>query len=703
MDLITNTDPNSNTYFFLSNFDDTLKAGKNAFIVNPTKYVVPDTTVTVSAYDSQNNSLPCGKIKPTDAKLNEQTNTGDLYYVFVSKDVASGVGRIEINGVGINAGAYSGKIAYYNGEAYPVSNTQRLPLIEAPSANPFPKVNVNWSRNVLLDTARKTNSEVRFFDFPYIEAKPQVYEAPLFPTDSYLMASGSFSSIAIFPKNNANGDYDYQFDIPIYQLYWKSGTKFNSSMEGEEIRIKGPSVKNFTYTNQSNNQIVYEGKLETDFIATIRQVVNESTVLLDIPFSTVSDLIDRTNEDSPYNKNNIVDIKGYNVSNDPLKQTVYHKRNFYILSIDGGEFEVFYKNVSTELSRAVAVGSTTYKKSLVNIDFCNLRLMCGSISSYRIYGRSLNFPESKTLLSEGRINPTNLLESTKFDNGLYCDLGKFYDASYLSKYWLVSGVSLTFNQSDEVLIDGATIGHSGNISQTDYVILKDNTSAGRTATYVSYSLLNNSYWYGKTQAFLNFDVYPTSSYSGITNISQISSYVNSQENLINGSVHDSNPIRLQRNTVYEFSLYSKADSANSSNAVLYAYFMSGEDKMKIAEIDSLSNFGANKKYTYTFFNNIERHGTIILVPVTGTWNISNISLSPYQSVDYSPDSFKVRVPIPINVTNELYEIEAELYDENGDLAYGSESYTFAYNKSFMPLKKQLYIDPLGKTLAPYTT
>jgi hypothetical protein len=48
--------------------------------------------------------------------------------------------------------------------------------------------------------------------------------------------------------------------------------------------------------------------------------------------------------------------------------------------------------------------------------------------------------------------------------------------------------------------------------------------------------------------------------------------------------------------------------------------------------------------------------------------------------------------------NELYEIEAELYDEDGKLAYGNNSYTFSYNKSFLPLKKQVYIDPLGKTL-----
>jgi hypothetical protein len=57
------------------------------------------------------------------------------------------------------------------------------------------------------------------------------------------------------------------------------------------------------------------------------------TVLLDIPFSTVSDLIDRSNQDSSYAKNNLANIKGYGTRNDPSKQTVNHKKNFYILML----------------------------------------------------------------------------------------------------------------------------------------------------------------------------------------------------------------------------------------------------------------------------------------------------------------------------------------------------------------------------------
>lgn len=695
MEQITSADINSNTYFFLSNFNDTFKAGKNAFAVNPTQNIVPNTEITVLAYDSNNNPLPCGKIKPTDAKFNEQTNTGDLYCVIVSKDVAAGIGRVEISGTGIDVGEYVGRIAYYNNEAYKVSNTQRLPLTQAPNSSPFKKVNVTWTRNVLIDISKKADCEVRFFDSPYIEAVPQIYSTPLFPLDSYRLASGSFSSIAILPKNNANGDYDYQFDTPIYQLYLNSGTRFSSSMEGEDIRIKSPSVKNFIYTNQTNNQVTFEGKLNTDFIAKVRQVVNDTTILLDIPFATVSDIIEKSNTDSVYSKNNLVNIKGYNASSDPSKQTVYHKKNFYILSMDSGEFEIFHKSMPTELPRAIVSGSITNKKSLISIDCNNLRLLCGTISSYKVYGKSLNSPESKTLLREGRIEPSNLITSTNFDNGLYDSPSKFYDASHLSKYWLSSSLNITFQQSHSTLINGAVIGHSANSSQDDYVIFKDNTSSGRTSAYVNYSLAANSYWYGKSSAFLNFNPYPTASYLGITNIPLLSTYAASQENLISGSIHDSNPIKLQTNTLYQFSLDIKASPSNTPSSVLYAYFISGDDKIKIAEI---GNADQNQNYKYTFFSQIERYGTIMLVPVSGNWNISNLALSPYQNLDYSVDSFNIKVPLPVSVRNELYEIELELYDEAGRLAYGRDSYTFTYNKKFLPLKKQIFVDPNGITI-----
>lgn len=682
-----------NTYFILSNFTDTLKSGKNCLIINPTNLVLPNADISVAAYDINGNQLSCGVVKPTDAKYSEVTDAGKLYYVNIPVSTPNGVGKLEIKSTGLDVGIYTGSIAYFGKDGYKIGKNQRLPLVEAPSSTPLTKVNVLWSANILIDTTKKTDSEVRFFDSPYIEVTPEIHDCPMYPTASYLLSSGSFASIAVLPKNNANGDFDYQYDNPIYQLYWKGGSKFSSSMEGEKVRIKSLTVKKFTYTNYTNNQIQYEGPLYTDFVANIETVVNDTTILLNIPFSTVSELISRTNQDSSYAKNNLVDIKGYGSSNDPAKQTVHHKKNFYVLSIDNGEFEIIHKNINIQLPRAT-VGGFFNRKSILDIDFNNLRVLCGDLNSYKIYGRSLSGPTTKTLLSEGKIKPTNLIATTKFDNGLYNNPGEFYNTSHVSKYWLVAG-SCVFSQSHQVFSDGVTVSHTGNQNQVDYIIFKDDTSTGRTSTYISYNLVSNSYWYGKSDAFINSASYPTASYLSVYNSTILSPYSSSQENLISGSIHDSNPIVLKKNALYEFSMNAKPAAENTNDSVLYVYFVSGNDKIKIGTIDNTFKFGVGQRYKSTFFSDTERYGTIILVPVAGSWSISKLYLSSYQALDYSVDNFKIKIPLNPAVSNELYEIEAELYDSANRAAYGEDSYTFVYNKKFSPLKKQIFIDPLG--------
>lgn len=692
---IIDTDPNSNDYFFVTGLvDNTFKAGKNSFIINATDLILVGKPVTVNFYDADRNSIVVREIDPAKAGGIELAKFGDVYVVNIPTTSTAGIGKLEVKGTGIEVGAYTGSIAFFNNKAYPVSNTQRLPLIKAPSVASFPEINILWTRNILIDPESKTESEVRFFDYPYINVAPKIYNAPDYPMASYRMASGSCSTIAVVPKNNAARP-TYTADNPIYQLYQSSGDKFTSSMEGEKIRIKNPYVRNFTYANLSNNQIKYEGILNTDFIATIDRVVNETTLLLNIPFATVSDLVDRTNEDSVYNRNNLVDISGYTVNDDPQKQTTFFKKNFYVLSIAKADYEIIHKSIPTSLSASVITGSAIAKKSVVDIELNNLRAYCGNIASYKVYKKSLNSPESKTLVVSGKVEADEHIISNNFNNGLYNKAGYFFDQSHVDRFWLKSG-SPTFVQDDTVLIDGVSVGHTGNSAQTDYVIFKDDTTgAARSTSYVNYNLVDKSYWYAKSDAFLNSATLPTASYDNIANAPVLSVYSNSQENLLSGAIHDSNPIKLRKSTLYNFSMRVRPSSGNSTESKLYVYFISGTYKKMIGLIDSTFKYQTDELYELSFFCDAERYGTIIFVPVVGNWYISAVSLKPYENLDYSIDSFAAKIPLPNSVRNELFEIEVELYDEYNRLAYGEGSYTFIHNKIFSPLKKQIFIDPFG--------
>ena len=702
---LTDTDPNSNSYFFLTALtDNTFKAGKNSFIVNPTPRIIQGTEIDTKVYDSDGNLLPVDEVE-TDPTGIEATEFGEVYVVTVPSTTKVGIGRIEIRSIGIDLGLYTGSFAFFRGKAYPISAGQRLPLVQAPPATTaFSTAEVLWTRNVLIDTAQKDDSEIRFFDFPYISAKPRIYNSPEYPVASYLMASGSCSGVAVFPKNNANRIFDYAKDSELYQLFFSTGNKFSSAMEGEDIRIKSPYVKSFVYASYSNNQITYNGTLNTDFIAKIVRVVNDTTLILSIPFATISALVDRTkqnlsNEDSPYNKNNLVDPNGYTISDDPTKQTMYAKKNFYVLSIGSANYEVIYKSIPTKLPIAFISGSASgsaVAKSLVELEFNNLRARCGHVDSYKVYGRSLNSPESKTLLVSGRVEAEENIVAVNFNNGLYVNAGNFYDQPHVSRFWLTSSAALSFQQSNQALIDGVLVGHANNSTQADYAIFKDDTTgAARVPSYLSYNFVSGSYWYATSDAFVNSVAMSSASYDNITSIPTLSPHINSQENLLSGAIHDSNPIKLRQSTLYQFSMRVRLSTSNTAASKLLVYFMSGQSKKQIGLIDSTFKSITDELYTTTFFSDITQYGTIMFVPVAGHWDISVVSLKPFQALDYSVDSFAVKIPFPTFLTNELFEVEAELYDGGGRLAYGAGSYAFNANKLFTPFKAQFFTNPLG--------
>jgi len=700
---ISDIDPQSNEYFFITGLrEDTFKAGRNSFVVNCTPKILAGQELEVSAIDSVGKPLTVSLVKTNRSGFAD--SYGQTYVVVVPADTRVGIAKLTIKGVGIDTGNYIGSFAYYRGKAYPTTSSTRLPLIAPPAGTvPFEEVEIVWSRNYLIDTTLVTDSEVRFFDFPELTLAPKIFNSPEYPVDSYRMASGSCSGIAVVPRNNSSRDFDVSGDIPVYQLIHSGGTKFNSAMEGEEIRIKNPFVRSFTYTNYSNNEITYNGLLRTDFIAKISKVVNDTTLLITIPFAVANEIVNRTNsggenEDSQYNRNNLVDPYGYNQDADPNNQSTFIKRNFFILSIGNADFEVVYKSIPTILPQSNTVGDETrpYRKTLLEMEFGNLRTLCGNLSRYEIYGRSMNSPETKTLLSSGKIEPEETLVLNNFNNGYYSSAGSFYNGLHVRRYWLTSSAAITFNQSHTILIDGVQIGHTGNAEQTDYVILKDDTTGNsRTPAIVQPSLMNKSYWYATREAMINSQSQPSASYDSAGGVVGLSAYAASQELLTNGENYDSNPLKLRNNTLYRLSLNVRHDQSNTRDSKLYIYFVSGDTKKQIGVIDNSPETVVDGVFTATFFSDVVQYGTLILVPVGGYWNISALSLSPHSAMDYSPDSFRVKVPCPNFAPNELYEIEAELYDGGGRLAYGKGAYTFSYNKMFAPLKKQFFVNPLG--------
>jgi hypothetical protein len=73
---------------------------------------------------------------------------------------------------------------------------------------------------------------------------------------------------------------------------------------------------------------------------------------------------------------------------------------------------------------------------------------------------------------------------------------------------------------------------------------------------------------------------------------------------------------------------------------------------------------------YTFYTpKSDLYGTLVIVPKLCNVYIKNISVKVYGDDGFSPDAYTTRIPWPVNVANEMFQIKSELFDINNNLVY----------------------------------
>lgn len=103
------------------------------------------------------------------------------------------------------------------------------------------------------------------------------------------------------------------------------------------------------------------------------------------------------------------------------------------------------------------------------------------------------------------------------------------------------------------------------------------------------------------------------------------------------------------------------------------------------DIGNLNNFD-NQYFFYTPQHDL--YGTLVVVPYKCQPYLKNISFRVYGDDGFSPDLFLSRIPWPISVANEVYQIKSELFDINHNLVYSD-------------LNVYQNFDASGSSLIPY--
>jgi len=507
---------------------------------------------------------------------------------------------------------------------------------------------VKWVGNISIDKTKSNVSTVRFYTKPTLEVSSIL--SPVLDhvgdLNKQIEVSGSFYSFAVSPPkdsfelNKRNVDIDYRVYAKNLPLNVDPTGSFNSQLNNVKMDFRVKTIQEpFSY---KNSNVSFTSSL------VVKQVINDSTII-------VSDVISSKDR----NKNDVV------------------------VNVVDGEFFVKYPyivyNTASEsqsyLVTNVRDGQVFVKQSYADVVYKNIKTFSGFIARHKLYRKSLFSPGDFEVISDEPLTSKELLQDKLTTNKSFDKMGSFYNQRHVNKYWFTGSNGLSLTQTSKRLIDSVNITTFGDHilydSLENYVILKDNSSyLERNSKYISY---------------------------------------NSSEFLASsGSSYDSNFIELKKNVNYIISLNAilRKDSTGLSetDAGLEFYFTSSMSEIEF-EVNSVKNqkgllklgtvsaYEPREETVYTntsfmFSISNDLYGTLVIVPRKCSAIISDVSMKPYGDFGFSPDTLVTRIPFPINIANETFEIKSELFDVNSNLVYSD-------------LRTVATFDPSGSSLAVY--
>lgn len=704
----------SNDYFFVSEIENsTFTAGRNLFRINPSNLVKESiTTKHIKVYDPDGNKLNVFDFVPNGSTTKYTEGSSQVFGVLVYPTTTSGVGRIEVSASALERITTS-SIDLEDDERWPRGWYKNNNEEEKP-------FDILWVKAIFFAPNIPNKSDSHFFDFPSLTASTGVYQIRNRYGCGVRNVTGSCSAIAITPKHGDSADFNYNTTDVKYVVTDVGNTNFNSAMEGASIR----------FTNVST----HVSTINVDFVATIRKVLTNNTLLLDKPFVISNQILNGAySEDVPYIEDTGTNIKRYEPFNevglysDTTKssgaqllqsQQVYnigflgigHKKNYTVTNIKLANYEIVYLPRTMESAKlnyeyvdeCVEFGK---KVCLANLQLTNLRTLSGAVDRYRILKKSRTTFESSHCIAEGRLEPRELVYDW-FAGEDVAWIGRFYDnRTFAHAYWLTSS-AVSYDISPATLTDSITIVSpgTGNAGETDYVILKNNRGENhRTSEYIQHSVQTGSWWNTSPKKFVNFDVEPRTSYE----CTDQSPYTGSIEVVKSGPMYNSNFIKLTKNTMYELSMDYANLSSTSTGFSFDVYFITTQNattaKVKLGSLNSKTTRGYNSgTYKNKVFIPRTMYGTIQLVPkFISSIAVANISVKQFRDLAYSPDSAELVVPLSVQMKNEQIELTVELLDTNGKLIYGTDSSPFGNNMALKPLRDTVIADPAGLTITPY--
>ena len=470
---------------------------------------------------------------------------------------------------------------------------------------------VRWTANININVNKVTDSKIRFYNQPLIEVEPILsYAVSSSLEDNPKTITGSFLSTAVQPKADFDiQKFGYRKNLVDYRII-DSSANFSSSLKNFQVQLYVNKIKDYSSFNEIS--------INTTASFLIKDVLNTTTLILDAPFT--------------YN-NKVATITSGNykiVYND-----ITYNSNLFLSSS--------YLQESLGLS-----GAKQYKKfSYAKIIYKNINTFTGKPAKHKVYRKSLRTLGDFESIIDETFGDTEILRDPVTPNKAFERLGSFFSQFHINNFWFTSSNNLSLKYDNQTFVDGLKI--SGSNLNGTYAIVKANTSfTNRNISYLPYNA--------------------------------------NEQSAQSGSNFDSNFLGFYKDTDYVFSFRTSViEKDSSATAKLKFYITSSLPSVNknigydfnrgvlIAEfVYSGSTTGKyfDQKQNFEFKFPEDLYGTLVVYPENVKQIIvSDLSIKVSELYGYTGNAYYVKVPFPVNVANEVFEIKSELYDVNSNLSY----------------------------------
>ena len=470
---------------------------------------------------------------------------------------------------------------------------------------------IRWSANININVNKVTDSKIRFYNQPLIEVEPILsYAVSSSIENNPKIVTGSFLSTAVQPKADFDiQKFGYRKNLVDYRII-DSSANFSSSLKNFQVQLYVNKIKDYASFNEIS--------INTTASFLIKDILNTTTLILDTPFT--------------YN-NKVATITSGNykiVYND-----ISYNSNLFLSSS--------YLQETLNLS-----GLKQYKKfSYAKIIYKNINTFTGKPAKHKVYRKSLRTLGDFESIIDETFGDTEILRDPVTPNKAFERLGSFFSQFHINNFWFTSSNDLNLKYDNQTFIDGLKI--SGSNLNGTYAIVKANTSfTNRNISYLPYNASEQS-----TQSGSNFD-------SNFLGFYKDTDYVLSFRTSV---------IEKDSSAISKLKFYITSSLPSANKNIGYD-FNRGVLIAEFAYSGSTTGKYFDQKQNFEFKFPEDLYGTLVVYPENVKQIIvSDLSIKVSELYGYTGNAYYVKVPFPVNVANEVFEIKSELYDVNSNLSY----------------------------------